>query len=147
MNPETVAATLADPVASYLAARAVSEVLAERVARIGAALLAEMVILDDDGNRISDPADVWMCRDQDSHSYYAELERRTNKAIPHDLPSGHCPSLAAASKMRNAENNLILAMGPIFGFDGSKVYNLDLRRKMIKNGVGLVLAVDRVSAA
>jgi len=142
-NPATVAAALTEPVAAYLAARAIAEVLAEKVAAIGAALLAEAVVLDEDGERITDPADVWTCRDEDAAGYYAEMEARTNAAIPHDHGAGFCPALVAASAMRAAEDALLAAMAPIFGFEGITIHRLDLRRKMIDNGVGLVLAVER----
>jgi len=142
-NPAAVAAAITDQVADYLAARALSEVLAEQVAGIASELLSDMVVLDDDGERITAPDDAWLCRDEDSAAYYAELEARTNAAIPHDLPAGHCPALNAASVMRDAEEALLQAMGPLLGFGGITIHRLDLRRKMIDNGVGLVLAVER----
>jgi len=146
-NPATVAAAITKQVAGYLAARAKSEVLAEKVAAIGAALLAEFVLTDEDGDRITDPADAWTCRDEDAAGYYAELEARTNAAIPHDHGAGFCPALVAASAMRDAEDALLTAMGPLLGFGGITIHRLDLRRKMIDNGVGLVLAVERDARA
>jgi len=146
-NPAAVAAAITDEVDAYLAARAKSEVLAEKVAAIGAALLAEFVLTDEDGDRITDPADAWTCRDEDAAGYYAELEARTNAEIPHGHGAGFCPALVAASAMRDAEDVLLTAMGPLLGFGGITIHRLDLRRKMIDNGVGLVLAVERDARA
>lgn len=147
MNPAKTAAKIAAPVAAYLAARARAEVLAEKVAAISTALLAERVCMDDDGNRITEAAGAWEICDADAPGFYAELERRTNEAIPHDYPAGHCPALHAASDMRAAGEDLLTAMAPLFGFEGIKIHRLDLRRKMIDNGIGLVLAVEREQAA
>lgn len=147
LTPATVHAAICEPVAAYLAAQARAEVLTEQVDAIKVALLAERTYLDDDGARITHPGDAWTMSDAAAAEFYPELERRTNAAIPHDFGEGHCPALHAQSDMRDAGSVLLAAMAPLFGFNADRVYSLDLRRKMIDNGIRLVLAHEREQAA
>lgn len=145
-SPAIVAAVLTPHVELYLMARAQAEVLLETVDTLATEILAATAYLDAKGERITTPSRSFLICASQAPGYFQALEDATNEAIPNDLEPGYCPALVADSARVAAEQELLRAMGPLFGFDADRVYSLEHRKGLIENGVGLTLAAQRLAA-
>lgn len=86
--------------------------------------------VDDEGNKIDTPRDLYRCDDEVMcKAFYAQCDA-AHRAYGFTGPEGHCPALQAENLLVQAEVHLLKAGGELFGIDGNAVYGDD-RKKLL----------------
>ena len=153
VTPELIKAGYA-----YIAAKAVTQVVAEAVKPIQIEVLAGFEFFNDlsvkhgaERKRITDPDQLYLSEDKDGvTAYYFAVDQRlkANGLKPQDMPVEHCPILVAESKQAVAEWALIVAAAKMLGDDSPDTFNnrllcqkdgLERRREFIELTAKLVV--------
>lgn len=118
-RPEVIALAV-----EFLAAKAKADVLHEAVVKIGAEMLANHPLTDEEGKRIEKVRFAWMAyesqgwHDWNAACVDAQLERGVR---PADLPRDYCPALMADKEARKVKHRLIDESGKPFGVSVDKI--------------------------
>lgn len=106
-------------IAAVKSARAEAERIRAHVDTYIAAAFAQEKFVDGEGQRITNPRDLYLCDDDSSMAaWYARCDK-LHAANGYKLEPGHCPALVAEEKQRKAEQVLLDLLGNLTGVDGA----------------------------
>jgi len=121
------------------AAKVIAEMERERVNAYILPVFNGYTFTDEDGEKISNPEHLYNCEDDDlTAAYYAACDS-AHRDNGFDGPEGHCPALIAESLLVDAESVLLVAVGEFSGFEGRRVFGLELRTKVLEWGLKVCL--------
>lgn len=117
---------------TVVSAKAFAAVERERVNAYIRVVFDSFSFVDEDGETITDPDDLYLCEDDDlCTAYYAACDA-AHRENGFDGPEGHCPALIAEDLLRQAEDVLLGSLGELVNIDGRRFsFSLDLRAKAL----------------
>jgi hypothetical protein len=107
----------------YCAKKGIAEVLREQVDAIAKRVLADECPLYrdlEDGERVIEPKDYWLCEDEAAlKAYYAAMDRELRAAglKPDEMELDYCPALVAQNNAMEARRQIIRVMAPLVGIE------------------------------
>jgi len=159
LTKHDVTPELKNLVHELLAAMAAAQVMRDEVDEVAAQVLTEVILLDDEGKRITEPGRDWTCEDEAAlHRFWAIVDGRLRAEgiKPAAMEDDHCPALVAEHERRKIEWDLLdeaAKMLDIYEEPGSFnnellccAKGLERRQEAIDINIGLVLAIEKEEA-
>ena len=143
-----------------LAAMAAAQVTREAVDDVKRQVLLNVVyIMDEKGNRITNPDRDWTCEDEAGlHRFWATVDERlrADGIKPPTMEADYCPALVAEQVQRELEWDLLDEAARMLDiFESPRSFNnallccpkgLERRQEAIDLNIGLVLAIEKEEA-
>lgn len=123
---------------AVLEAQAFARAERARVDAYIAPVFAAFTFVDDEGDRIESPRDLYLCEDAElCATYYAACDE-AHRAHGFTGPAGYCPALVAEHRAIQAEHALLEATAPAFGLEPCAIV-LEHRRRWLELMIGAAL--------